>query len=237
MTSRVKLLCFNCSKPVSDDFVTCTNCLKPWHVTCTNDLSSCNSCNNKKIIDNFTRRDCSLTALSPIDCSVPHTSDTKNYSAENNYDEFFSRSLHYSINSLNNSRKYHKNSIDNLFIMHFNIGLRSLQRNFDQMHEFLSKLSAQPDIILPLQKQNYLVILFNIELNGYDFLRADREILAGGVGLYIQNKLAELGPKKKFKAQTQIAQPIFFKHKTQQQNAQPNFWKHKAQMQIAQPYF
>ena len=48
----------------------------------------------------------------------------------------------------------------------------------------------------------------------------------------------ELGPKKqKFKAQTQIAQPIFFKHKTQQQNAQPNFWKHKTQLQIAQLYF
>ena len=133
MTSCVKLLCFNCSKPVFNDFVTCTNCLKPRHVTCTIDLSSCNSRNNKKIIDNFTCRDCSLTELPPIDCSiletydsneptsgsVPYMSDTKNYSAENNYDEFFNRSMYYSINSLNNSLKYHKKNIDNLFMHAF----------------------------------------------------------------------------------------------------------------------
>ena len=108
-------------EPVSNDFVTRTNCFKPWHVTCTIDLSSCNSRNNKKIIDNYICHDCSLTELLPIDCSiletyhsneptsgsVPHLSDTKNYSAENNYDEFFNRSMYYSINSLNNSLKYH----------------------------------------------------------------------------------------------------------------------------------
>ena len=115
-------------------------------------------------------------------------SDTKNYSAENNYDEFFNRLMYYSINSLNNSLKYHKKNVDNLFIMHFNI--RNLQRNFDQMHEFLSKLSVQPDIIaLTETKLSGNPVYSNIELNGYDFLHADSETTAGGVGLYIQNKL------------------------------------------------
>ena len=72
--------------------------------------------------------------------------------------------------------------------MHFNI--RSLQRNFDQKHEILSKLSVQPDIIaLTETKLSGNSVYSNIELNGYDFLHADSETLAGGVGLYIQNKL------------------------------------------------
>ena len=109
-------------------------------------------------------------------------SDTKNYSAENNYDQFLNRSLYYSIYSLNNSLKYHKKKIDNLFIMHFNI--RSLQRNFDQMHKFLSKLSVLPDIIAFTETRlSGNSAHSNIELNGYDFLHVDSETLAGGVGL------------------------------------------------------
>ena len=58
------------------------------------------------------------------------------------------------------------------------------------MHEFLSKLSVQPDIIaLTETKLSGNSVYSNIELNGYDFLHADSETLAGGVGLYIQNKL------------------------------------------------
>ena len=74
--------------------------------------------------------------------------------------------------------------------MHFNNNIRSLQRNFDQMHELLSKLSVQSDIIaLTETKLSGNSVHSNIELNGYDFLHADSETLAGGVGLYIQNKL------------------------------------------------
>ena len=58
------------------------------------------------------------------------------------------------------------------------------------MHELLSKLSVQSDIIaLTETKLSGNSVHSNIELNGYDFLHADSETLAGGVGLYIQNKL------------------------------------------------
>ena len=58
--------------------------------------------------------------------------------------------------------------------MHFNI--RSLQRNFDQMHEFLLKLSVQPDIIaLTETKLSDNSVYSNIKLNGYDFLHADSD--------------------------------------------------------------
>ena len=148
------------------------------------------------MIDKCTCRDCSLTELSPIDCSipktyhsneptsgsVPHMSDTKKYSAENNYDEFFDHSLYYSINFRNNSFKHHEKNADNLLIMCFNIC--SLQRSLDQMHELLSKLSGLLDIIvLTKTKLSGSSVHLNIKLNGYDFLHVDSETHTGGVGL------------------------------------------------------
>ena len=67
-------------------------------------------------------------------------------------------------------------------VIHLNI--RSLQKNFDSLQEFLCSLPHLPHIIcLSETRLNYLP-LTNIELPGYKLLLVDSTTRAGGVTIY-----------------------------------------------------
>ena len=74
--------------------------------------------------------------------------------------------------------------------MRFTLNVRSLQKNIEQFHYFVSELNNRPEIITisetKLRKDH---IQMNIELERYEFIHVDSELNAGGVGLYISNNL------------------------------------------------
>ena len=71
--------------------------------------------------------------------------------------------------------------------MHFNI--RSLSKNVDKLHEFLTDLKTRPAVIaISETKLKESKIANNINLQGYNFIHYDSKTSAVGVGLYI-NKL------------------------------------------------
>ena len=69
--------------------------------------------------------------------------------------------------------------------MHLNI--RSLHKNFDDLHEFLSLLPFKPDVIC-LSESRINQPLKNIQLQGYNFLNAKPGKKAGGVAVYLSMK-------------------------------------------------
>ena len=74
-----------------------------------------------------------------------------------------------------------------LFIIHINI--RSLNKNIDDLLEFLTGIDTRPNIICLTEtrlKQNSLV---NTQIPGYKFCHVDSDINAGGVGIYIDKEI------------------------------------------------
>ena len=74
-----------------------------------------------------------------------------------------------------------------LFIIHINI--RSLNKNIDDLLEFLTELGTRPNIICLTEtrlKQNSLV---NTQIPGYKFCHVDSDTNAGGVGIYIDEEI------------------------------------------------
>ena len=74
-----------------------------------------------------------------------------------------------------------------LFIIHINI--RSLNKNIDDLLEFLTELGTHPNIICLTEarlKQNSLV---NTQIPGYKFCHVDSDTNAGGVGIYIDEEI------------------------------------------------
>ena len=69
--------------------------------------------------------------------------------------------------------------------MHLNI--RSLHKNFDELHEFVSLLPFKPDVIC-LSESRINQPLKNIRLQGYNFLNAKPGKKAGGVAVYLSMK-------------------------------------------------
>ena len=70
--------------------------------------------------------------------------------------------------------------------MHLNI--RSLHKNFDDLHEFVSLLPFKPDMIC-LSESRINQPLKNIQLQGYHFFYAKPSKKAGGVAVYVNTKL------------------------------------------------
>ena len=79
--------------------------------------------------------------------------------------------------------------------MHINI--RSLNKNFDSLLEFLHLLSAVPDIIClsetKIKDENITVPL---GLTNYEFIHTDSKTNAGGVAMYINSDIKFEKPKK-----------------------------------------
>lgn len=73
-------------------------------------------------------------------------------------------------------------------IIHINI--RSLQKNFDSLQEFLSLLSNRPQIICLSESRINQVPLINIELPDYKIFHDDSTTRAGGVAIYILNNIS-----------------------------------------------
>ena len=71
--------------------------------------------------------------------------------------------------------------------MHFNI--RSLQKNFDFLHDFLSLLHSSPDIICLPETRLKEQPLININIPGYSFIHTDSLTNAGGVAMYISTAI------------------------------------------------
>ena len=74
----------------------------------------------------------------------------------------------------------------NLFLIHFNI--RSLQKNFDSLVNYISQLNKTPDVIAITEtKLTEGAIYTDIHISGYNFIHVDSITNAGGVGMYIKN--------------------------------------------------
>ena len=73
--------------------------------------------------------------------------------------------------------------------MYFNI--RSLQKHFDSLAYYLSKLERPPDVItISDTKITKNALYLNINLRGYSFLHCDSETKAVGVAFYITESLS-----------------------------------------------
>ena len=85
--------------------------------------------------------------------------------------------IFFSISSNSNS----------ISIIHINI--RSLQKNFDSLHEFLCSLQIRPKIICLSESRINHKPFINIELPDYKFVHIDSPTSAGGVAVYISSEL------------------------------------------------
>ena len=74
---------------------------------------------------------------------------------------------------------------DSLLLLQLNI--RSLQKNLDDLCEFISGFSKQPYIICISETKikNSTGALINISISGYEFVNVNSFTNAGGVGVYI----------------------------------------------------
>ena len=90
---------------------------------------------------------------------------------------------YHDLNSQNNMF----NSSKNLFLLHLNI--RSLQKNHDNLCEFLDQLPIKPHLIGLSETKIKHQPLLDISLPNYNFIHAASPTNAGGVGLYISDSL------------------------------------------------
>ena len=74
-----------------------------------------------------------------------------------------------------------------LILLHLN--MRSLQKNYDDLHAFLSDLPCKPHIISISETKIKDKPLTSISLPGYIFLHKNSVSNAGGVGVYISDLL------------------------------------------------
>ena len=79
------------------------------------------------------------------------------------------------------------NSSKNLFLLHLNI--RSLQKNHDNLCEFLDQLPIKPHLIGLSETKIKHQPLLDISLPNYNFIHAASPTNAGAVGLYISDFL------------------------------------------------
>ena len=103
------------------------------------------------------------------------------------YESFSTNILkcHYFDISKNNQIKMNDN--DSLSIIHLNI--RSLNKNFDKLYDFLVCLSFTPDVLCLSKSCIKKQPLVNINLSGYSFVNVDPVDNAGGVAMYVRNDL------------------------------------------------
>ena len=70
-------------------------------------------------------------------------------------------------------------------ILHLNI--RSLNKNFDQLHEFLVSIRTRPDVICLTETRIKNDPLVNITISQYKFYHVDSQTSAGGVAVYVSD--------------------------------------------------
>ena len=77
------------------------------------------------------------------------------------------------------------NCNNSLTILHFNI--RSLNKNFDHLHEFLVSIRIRPDVICLTETRIKNDPLVNITIPQYKFYHVDSQTSAGGVAVYVSD--------------------------------------------------
>ena len=77
------------------------------------------------------------------------------------------------------------NCNNSLTILHLNI--RSLNKNFDQLHEFLVSIRIRPDVICLTETRIKNDPLVNITIPQYKFYHVDSQISAGRVAIYVSD--------------------------------------------------
>ena len=82
--------------------------------------------------------------LSAADCLAPLSNALSTQTAIADYNDFFSNCNYCSVQELNNKLRNGKDS--ELFLIHVNI--RSIQKNIDNLTNFLSEFKQKPDFIL-----------------------------------------------------------------------------------------
>ena len=82
--------------------------------------------------------------LSAADCLAPLSNALSTQTAIADYNDFFSNCNYYSVQELNNKLSNSKDS--ELFLILVNI--KSIQKNIDNLSNFLSELKQKPDFIL-----------------------------------------------------------------------------------------
>ena len=73
-----------------------------------------------------------------------------------------------------------------LILLHVNI--KSLNKNFDELHCFLTSLPHLPDIVCVSKTRLKGESLSNITIPDYNFAQIDSVTNAGGVAIYISSK-------------------------------------------------
>ena len=129
--------------------------------------------------------DCRDEPVASGQAAMPVVSDfTSSFSSMKTFSPFFQ--------NIKPCKCYETNSIlrnndNNLCSLHLNI--RSLQKNYDNMCEFLSNFYTKPHIISLSETKIKGKPLTNISLPGYSFLHNYSQTNAGGVGVYIHESL------------------------------------------------
>ena len=140
---QLKFICSNCYKSIPDNFcLKCANCQKSVHKNCSKQSKSetaetfCLSCNFHSSQLNRDRKNIKSYANTSKIAVMGGNTKT-----ENN-DFFFKNLNYYTISSLNKKLKELNYSIT---IAHFN--LRSLLKNVDKSHHYITDLIKPADII------------------------------------------------------------------------------------------
>ena len=122
--------------------------------------------------------------LSAADCLAPLSNALSTHTTIADYNDLFSNCNYYSVQELNNKLSNGKDS--ELFLIHVNI--RSIQKNIDNLTNFLSELKQKPGFILltetKLIKKRDIIV--DISIPGYIFVHEDTTTSAGGVAMYIK---------------------------------------------------
>ena len=80
-----------------------------------------------------------------------------------------------------------RSTSNELFSLHINI--RSLQKKFDDLCNFVSKFTVLPELYCNTETRPKNNPLINISIPGYDFVKANTSSFAGGVGMHVSSKL------------------------------------------------
>ena len=132
-----------------------------------------------------------LIALNDVSCSsqavtLQSTNDLTDDLCDQTSDALasnFSNCLYYDFD-LNQMSWFNDN---NVILLHVNI--RSLQKNFDSLSEFIESLTYKPDIICITEARHKHPPLTNLNLPNYHFTNVSPSTNAGGVAAYISDNL------------------------------------------------
>ena len=78
---------------------------------------------------------------------------------------------------------------DNNSLSGIHLNIRSLNKNFDKLYEFLLCLPFTPDVLCFSESRIKKQPLDNINLSGYSFVNVDPVGNAGGVAMYVRKDL------------------------------------------------